>query len=462
MKKTILCLALVSLLALGGQAVAEIGVIDDVPAATLLLPYFEVQLNEDLSTDGGGITTLFEINNASAEPIIAHVTVWTDLSVPVLDFNVYLTGFDVVPINMRDILNLTLPDTAPPPPANTGKEPGEFSLATSSIPGFNEDSCDDQLPPRTLPASVSLDIREALVGLPSGILGGNCGAVPQGVDRPVARGYVTVDTVRECTLQFPGDTGYFVTGGGGEAVNANILWGNYYYVEPTENFAQAETLVHVEADGNNPETATPQNYTFYGRELPVQWTAEDNREALPTVFGARYIDNDVFTGGTDLIVWRDSRVKQSRTGFTCGAGFPPTPFPLGQNAIVIFDEMENPDVPEVFPISPQPPETGVTPFPWEAQRTIINGDGTNNPFLESPFEAGWVFLNLNTVAGVGPANAPADAAQAWVSSVLSAEGRFSVGFDAIQFDDSANEAASDADIPPGPPVLNGGLGGAAM
>ena len=44
MKKIALCLALVSLLALGGSAFAEIGTIDDVPAATLLLPYFEVDL----------------------------------------------------------------------------------------------------------------------------------------------------------------------------------------------------------------------------------------------------------------------------------------------------------------------------------------------------------------------------------------------------------------------------------
>src|SRR5688572_19756977 len=106
-KKIAICLALVSLLALGGQAVAEIGTIDDVPAATLLLPYFEVDLN---STNG--VTTLFSINNASAAAALAHVTVWTDLSVPVLDFDVYLTGYDVQTINMRDILNGILPKTA--------------------------------------------------------------------------------------------------------------------------------------------------------------------------------------------------------------------------------------------------------------------------------------------------------------------------------------------------------------
>src|SRR5499426_2625771 len=108
MKKTAVCLALLGLLALGGQALAVICTIDDVPAATLLLPYFEVSP----CSDPNGVTTLFSVNNASATAILAHVVVWGDLSVPVLDFNIYLTGYDVQTINMRDILNGTLPRTA--------------------------------------------------------------------------------------------------------------------------------------------------------------------------------------------------------------------------------------------------------------------------------------------------------------------------------------------------------------
>src|SRR5688572_18242983 len=108
MRKLCLGLALMSLLGLGGQTFALIGTIDDVPAATLLLPYFEV----DIATPGG-ITTLFSINNASATAVLAHVTVWSDQSVPVLDFDVYLTGYDVQTINLRDILlGRDLPITA--------------------------------------------------------------------------------------------------------------------------------------------------------------------------------------------------------------------------------------------------------------------------------------------------------------------------------------------------------------
>ena len=100
MKKLCLCLALASLLGLGSQAFAVIGTIDNVPAATLLLPYFEVRTTGPLT----GINTLFSINNASATAVLAHVTVWSDQSIPVLDFDVYLTGFDVQTINLNEVL----------------------------------------------------------------------------------------------------------------------------------------------------------------------------------------------------------------------------------------------------------------------------------------------------------------------------------------------------------------------
>ena len=57
----------------GQPGVCTENAIDVVPAATLLLPYFEVDLaNPD------GVTTLFSVNNASAAPQLAHVTFWTD------------------------------------------------------------------------------------------------------------------------------------------------------------------------------------------------------------------------------------------------------------------------------------------------------------------------------------------------------------------------------------------------
>jgi hypothetical protein len=246
----------------------------------------------------------------------------------------------------------------------------------------------------------------------------------------IARGYVTVDTVNNCTLRFPGDAGYFVSGGQGDATNQNVLWGDYFYVDNANNFAQGETLVHVEADAANPETSVPGEYTFYGRY--VSWTAADNREPLATSFAARYINGGAFTGGTDFIVWRDSKVDQA--AFSCN-GSGPAWFPLGQEAIVVFDEEETPEIQEVPPFSPPPPGDFLIPFPAESQRTQVDG-----PDFPVSFDFGWVFLNLNTTVVAAGSNPPEDpaAAQAWVTVVMDANGRFSVGFDAIQLDSACN------------------------
>jgi hypothetical protein len=423
MKRNVLCLALLGLLALGGQAIADICATDDVPAATLLLPYFEVALD-----DANGVQTLFSINNASATAILAHVVVWSDLSVPVLDFNIYLTGYDVQTINLRDILvNGVLPRTASDgqDPNDTISPQGEFSQ------DINFASCSGQLPPPNLPSTFITHLQNSLTGQSSAVLGNRCAGRNLG-DR-IARGYVTVDTVNNCTLRFPGDAGYFGAGGTGDVTNQNILWGDYFHVNSNQDFAQGETLVHIEADATNPETSVPGEYTFYGRY--VAWTAIDNREPLATNFAVRYLNGGVFTGGTDLLVWRDSKVNQG--AFTCPAvaGTRPAWFPLGEEGIVIFDEEENPDVPQTFPISPQPPDISISPFPAEAQRTAVNGD-----LLPVPFDFGWLYLNLNTTVAAAGNNPPEDpaAAQAWVTGVMDADGRFSVGFDAITLDDACN------------------------
>src|SRR5712671_3771921 len=69
------------------------------PAATLLVPYFEVDLQP-----GGEQTTLFTITNVSRYSQIAHVALWTDWAFPVLTFNIFLAGYDVQSINLKDIL----------------------------------------------------------------------------------------------------------------------------------------------------------------------------------------------------------------------------------------------------------------------------------------------------------------------------------------------------------------------
>jgi hypothetical protein len=424
--KKVVAFALV--LAMFGWAVparAVIGTIDPVPAATLLLPYFEV----DLTNTNTGVTTLFSINNASATAVLAHVTIWSDLSVHMLDFNVYLTGYDVQTINLRDIIvNGDLPRTASAgqDPTNTISPKGPFSQ------DINFASCNGILPiPNlsTLGPPYLQHLQQGLTGNASPILGGLCAGQKLGDN--IARGYVTVDTVNQCSFLFPGDPGYFAAGGTGIATNQNVLWGDYFFVNTGENFAQGELLAHIEASATDPRTTTPGLYTFYGRY--VGWTAADNREALATTFATRYINGGIFNGGTDLLVWRDSKVNQQ--AFSCASK--PAWYPLAQEQIVVFDEQEQVDLPPVCHVSPCVPDE-LTPFPAEAQRTHVGGDD-----LPVPFEFGWIFLNLNTAVAGNP-NPPIDPAeaQAWVVTTMSASGRFSVGFDAIQLDTATSLTAN--------------------
>ena len=402
-----------------GPAQALIGTMDQVPAATLLLPYFDVDLSNPQ-----GVTTLLSINNASASAALVQFVVYSDLSVATMNFNLYLTGYDVQTINMRDIFNGVLPQTADfiRDPADTISPRGQFSQEA------NFPNCSGLLPPPPVPAGFTTNLANAHTGKASAGLSGLCAG--QNLGDNIARGYVVVNVLNACTLELPGDTSpspYFLAGGTGVAGNTNVLWGDYFHVNPGQNFAQGNPMVHIEADATNPATATAGRYTFFGRY--VSWTAVDNREPLATNFAARFLNGGVFSGGTSLLVWRDSKTNQQP--FTCPSTIGrPSWFPLGQEAIAIFDEQEQVVLPPTSPIAPQPPNFGIIPFPAEANRTHVGGAS-----FPVPFNFGWLYLNLNSTVSGNP-NPPVDpaAAQAFVEMVHDASGLFSVGYNAIQLD----------------------------
>ncbi|HEX4965589.1 MAG TPA: hypothetical protein VF173_32565 [Thermoanaerobaculia bacterium] len=394
-------LVLPFLLGFASPSRADVCSSDVKPAATLLLPYFEVDLQHAHGTD-----TVFSINNAFSAAQLAHVVVWSDLGAAVLDFNVYLTGYDMEVISLRDIIvNGLLPQTA-----SAGQDPADTISPQGSLSqDVNFASCTGQLPPPAgLPAVFITHLQNSLTGQGSVLFGGLCAGRNLGDN--VARGFVTVDVVKSCTLRFPSDTGYF--GPGGDASDDNVLFGDYAYVDASQGKSVGNTLVHVEASATSPETSTPGQYTFYGRF--VGWSALDHRSPLPTTFGALYRKGD-----TDLVVWRDPKVVQN--AFTCpAAAGNPAWYPLGQEAIVTFDQRE----------TAATPPASAKPFPAAAQRTRVGGGG-----LPTPFASGWAYLNLNTTVPAAGANPPEDPAadQAWVS-VVTADGRSLVGFDAMRYD----------------------------
>jgi hypothetical protein len=458
MKKFLICLALVATAA-WGQPPLHDGLcnITAAPAATLLLPYFEVDI-----ADPGGVDTFFSINNAEPISILAHVIVWTDMSVEALDFNVYLTGYDVQTIGMgliiRDgILPVTARQTSVSPigPYSIPAYLGTYTACASILP-YAEPELD---------ADFLDHLQSILTGGPSSIYGGRCGGYDYGDG--IARGYVTVDNVLDCTLLTPCDNGYFTVypqnpPPGLVGYYLNALWGDWYMIDYANDFAQGDTLVHVQSfypewpyvlyggvGTESPRLPTPEENlaaamaargpvgggvglgfgiggaTFYGR-CATNFDPNivlDYREPLATTFAARFYQNAAFTGGTDYLVWRDSLFNVyfgDEDGFSCAAG--PDWFPLNERQVVFFDEQENPE--SACTISPCPEEDIL--FPLETQRVSIED-------LDVSPESGWTYMNLNQLWNVGPRSV-VFAAQAWVTAVHSAEGRFSAGLPAVQLD----------------------------
>jgi len=425
MRSLVLGLSLIGALA-ASPAFAEIGAADAVPASTLLLPYFEVDL-----LNPAGITTLLSINNASATAVVVHVTMWTDEAIPTLNFDIYLTGYDIQTINVRDIFSGNLPVTADAgsDPQNKISPKGPLSQDIN-FPG-STGPCGS---PNTVYVNPAVNatlvnhIRAAHTGLFSTVLNG-CGGANYGDG--IARGYITADVVNSCNLSFPSDAGYFTV----LATNQNVLWGDYFYVNPTRNLAEGDTLVHIESCSNPtvgngagqcPFSFPGGDYTFYGRYNAV--AGQDQREPLATTFASRYINGGTFTGGTDLIVWRDTKTRPVGPNGPHACGAHPAWFPITQTDVVAFDEQETATdqcaASNCFPLATQRIKT--------AGPNVVAAPLT----LASPF--GWLYLNLNYPLSSG--DPYPGRAQAWVTTIMSAEGRFSVGFKAIQLDNATSSS----------------------
>ena len=383
---------------------AAVCALDERPGATLLLPYFEVDLDH-----ADGPTTLFSVNNASATAVLANVVLWTDLGVPSFTFPLYLTGYDVQTFNLRDLFNGSMLKTASAAqdPTDTISPKGIYSqdIAFNSCTGF--------LPQPDLPAALRDHLRAAHTGQSSPVWNA-CGG--QSRNDHVARGYVTVDTVSRCAVLTPADAGYF--GVNGMATSQNVLWGDFFYIDPARNYADGDNLIRLKAD----PVAFAGKRTFYGRY--VNGSGADGRQSLPPDWAARFIAAGSFDEGTDLIVWRDS--GQVVHPFACG--HPPPWYPLLVSEYVGFDEQEHPFIPPVFPISERspapkagPPPPPMDQLPAEANRLRV---GTERQPI--PYDFGWLYLYFGTFRPLPPVGFTP--MQSWVGVAMKAGGRFSVGF----------------------------------
>lgn len=405
MKKALVLAALLALLVVPSvPASAAIGANEVTPAATLLLPYFEVDL-----ANPGGVNTLFTVANASASAGVVHVTLWTEFGIPTHSFDIYLTGYDAETVDLRLLFQ-----GIPPYSGDDGADPTERVSPQGPIsqdinfPG-SVPPCSTGPIPRMSAAQV-VDLQRAHTGLSSSIRDGwnaTCGARALGDN--IARGFVTIDDAVTCSDSAPTDGGYFL----GVIGFRNIWFGEFLILDRENNFAIGDSLAHVEASDTDARVLDPAAHTFYGW-IRGYLTDSDRREPLPTTWHTRYVDGGAFDGGTDLLVWRAPPSPVST--FTCG-GATPFAIPLPQRQVVVFDEQEN----------ASQPAAGFY-FPVMAQRIPVSSLSPPSPFG---------FLHLDLKRGDNPLPTAIDGVgQSWISTDFRALGRFSVGLGARALDNA--------------------------
>lgn len=392
------------------------------PAATLLLPYFRVN-----TTD---INTIFTIVNTSSDAAIAHITVWTDWSFPVLDFNVYLTGYDVQGLSMRDIVfNGTIAPTATPGVAGTTDTGSTTSgvglspygdLANQPITvnvNFAGDAGSAAIGCTNLPGSIGPTLTTAIQGalingtyvIPGivesctaaqrvGSTGGTDPLHPAGV----AVGYVTIDVANKCSLRLPTDTTYFVT----DILFDNWLTGDYetFDASAASNYAGGTPLVHIRAipEGGpagflpaGVEAATNLPFTFYSRyqtatALEPRTAVIDRRQPLPAQFAARFTQGGGLS--TNFNIWREGVTANT----TCANSSNNAALTISE--IVRFDEHENHTT---FAgqggVSPSTP-TG-SRLNEAARVPVTSGVFPVQPGIAGDV-GGWMYLNLDNLTPV--------------------------------------------------------------
>ncbi len=455
MKKTFLtCMAVVALLAIASGAGAITCTIDQRPAATLLIPYFTATFNADgtaLSTGATAKDTLVTIGNASSAPMLAHVSVWSDRSELVLDFNIALTGFDIQSFSVAQVLRGFLPKT----PINISHVSEVKDAHQVTI---NGDVCQNNASAPVYPAAGGyLRVRPTSAASPQdnafATVAYGPGPFPSaflfevldsldathdsricddGVDNVITNpihGYITIDHSNYCTLANPNDPSYWTNDAGGME---NNLFGDYIYTTGAGIGTFGLPAVAIEADASladntaaptDPDDLTPGRRTFYRRYVqnadafntngvgcnnifPAPQAGfdcgfGDQREPLGLKYAARWFDTAAVTSFFN--VWRasaGSAVAFPSTGLDSllgGTAFGKCTTSEPAIVLTFFDEDENTVTLGcvVSPCGSAPPVN----IPLETQRLQITSPSLGT---HPSWPAGWVSMEFfNPGAPVG-------------------------------------------------------------
>ena len=257
MKKVLTMLvAVAALAAIAAPASAITCTIDHKPAATLLVSYFQVAVSAvsnpapGTSVIGGAAGTDFAdtfmtVLNASAEPELAHVTVWNRRSVPVLDFNIGLTGFDSLSWSMVQVLSGNLPNNPAVEDAvgnacHDTAGSGHFVKFTGSASG--NDASASTVYSNPVFTGFSFQLAAELDGTDDCAAGGETSLA---ADPDVLSGYVTIDMVNYCSFANPNDPNYYEANAIGFE---NALWGDYIFQSGAGVPTYGQPMIALEAD----------------------------------------------------------------------------------------------------------------------------------------------------------------------------------------------------------------------
>jgi hypothetical protein len=449
-----LTIAIITSLALGSGGVAvanQICSFDPVPAASLLYPYVVYDYSGTTDTN-----SLLAITNTSSVAQIVHVTLWSDYSFPVLDFNIVLSGYDMETINIRDILKFgRLPVTGTsgslivngPAPGEDGPVNGAWLdniLPDSESTNALLVRCPPSSPAYPGNYEVGLDssdlnilefyftAAQASRKMHSDCLGQNYNLSPRpswwelrDLDDPTWI-YATADVVWECNRLFPDQPAYWTS----QAMYDNVLIGDVFWVDDVANFSEAGNAVHLQADQQLAEVVTLDSLTnpitFYYRYTTRNLVTSDYREPLPTAWALRYVGVGESDMDTHIRAWKSSTFSATIEDLSIPDGFLGTYYAMDCLAYTYWAWDEDEAVATVSETPWSIPGTvDVFPnlLPLETQEVLadeFNTPGADGWFLFVWPNSNWDGLTSQTVA---------DWYQTWMGVRYSAFGKFSAYMD---------------------------------
>ena len=392
------------------------------PAATLLLPRFEVEIDKHPSE---AVNTIFTVINTSRSPQIARVTIWTDQGYPAMWFNVFLTGYDVQPISLYDVLvSGIIPDTGTRATVGPKSAPNDSNPRLISTEGCLQGNVN-------VPPALLADIKSMLT---TGTAKGKECKVGTAHER--AAGYITIDVVNSCSQLSPLDPSYYSQ----LLLFDNVLTGDYELINPDKNlgnYAAGTPFVHLKAipeGGTAQSAASPLPYTFYDRYTPPGARRVDRRQPLPSVFAARFIQGGTTSFATEYVIWREGTVASAQDCAAASNAAVPVA------SVVRFDEDEN-------PTTTAPAASLSMPL-----SSAVSTSSSFFPPMAGLGVSGWMYLNLdNRFASTekGPYSTVRPS-QNWVLVSMRAEGRYGVAYDATAMANGCTPSSVVAKTPGGP------------